>query len=150
MNRHPAPPVLRLVLASGIAAAALSACATQPVEAEKPAPLKCIEARCVSEVDANRVTPETVEMYRRLGFRVPVYIPPTNYPDEQLGAKLDGSVIVAVDIDTDGNVADAWVVSAEPAYVFDKAALDYIRQFKFEKSAQPTRGQKQRVTYKYP
>jgi TonB family protein len=150
VNRHRPWALLRPVLASGVAAVALSACATRPAEAEKPAPLKCIEPRCVSEVDANRITPETVAMFRRLGLRVPVYIPPTNYPDEQLAAKLDGSVIVTFDIDVEGNVAEARVVSAEPAYVFDQAALEYIRQFKFEKSAQPTRGQKQRVTYKYP
>ncbi len=107
----------------------------------------CIEASCVTHFEASRITPETVEMYHRAGYRTPTFIPPTNYPPNLKKQGITGTLVVSLDIDAVGNVTRAEVVDAQPASIFDAAAIAYVRAFKFEEHEGPTFGQKQRVTY---
>lgn len=56
-------------------------------------------------------------------------------PEYPAGARtrgLDGWVDVELTVKEDGTVADASVVRAEPADIFDKAALDAVRQWRYE------------------
>ena len=53
------------------------------------------------------------------------------YPPAAKAQGIEGSVTVRYDVTADGAVANARVVSAAPAGVFDEAALTAIRQWRF-------------------
>ena len=53
------------------------------------------------------------------------------YPQEAYRQKLEGDVMVAYDVNVDGTVENARVVEAEPPGVFDAAALDAVRKWRF-------------------
>jgi TonB family protein len=143
---------MRIGLVSCFMVFILVGCATAPpASTPSAAPttpaITCVEARCVSDSEATTISPQTVEMYRRAGYRAPVFIPPTNYPAELKGQQISGTLVVSLDIDAAGNVTHVEVVKAEPAGIFDAAAMEYVAAFKFEKHDGPTFGQLQRVTY---
>lgn len=53
------------------------------------------------------------------------------YPPAAKAAGIEGSVTVRYDVTADGAVANARVVSAAPAGVFNEAALSAVRQWRF-------------------
>lgn len=53
-------------------------------------------------------------------------------PKEAQEEKVPGSVVVAYTIDSDGRVISPSIVSAEPAGVYEKAALGLVRRQRFE------------------
>lgn len=57
--------------------------------------------------------------------------PPPAYPAEALSRKLDGKVVLIVDVGADGSVTKARVDTSNPATVFDAAALEAVRKWKF-------------------
>jgi protein TonB len=59
------------------------------------------------------------------------YIAP-EYPREAMLKDIEGSVKVRFTIDSDGKVSEAFVVSSTPDRVFDKAALNAVRRWRFE------------------
>jgi TonB family protein len=58
-----------------------------------------------------------------------VNVPPV-YPQEAQDAKVTGVVVVDMILDGDGSVHEAWVTQSVP--MLDQAALDAVRQWKFE------------------
>lgn len=56
---------------------------------------------------------------------------PPRYPAEAAAQGIGGKVVLVIDVDEMGNAADVAVESAEPAGVFDQAAVDAARQWKF-------------------
>jgi protein TonB len=84
------------------------------------------------------MTDETVDEAPRAISRVaPVH------PPRARKAGIEGEVTVALLIDTDGSVKEPRIVSAAPPGVFDDAALDAIRKWRF--SAARYRGEPVRV-----
>ncbi|MGE3332247.1 MAG: energy transducer TonB [Rhodospirillaceae bacterium] len=61
----------------------------------------------------------------------PVYRTPTNYPVEMYQQKIEGDVDIAYSLDQNGAVTEARVASATPARVFDQAALESFKQWRF-------------------
>ena len=61
----------------------------------------------------------------------PVYKVMTNYPPEQYRQKIEGDVEVSYGLDAGGKVTGARVVKSTPAQVFDNAALESFRQWRF-------------------
>lgn len=59
-----------------------------------------------------------------------VRVPPV-YPRRALMAKLQGTVTMEVMINPDGTVSDAKVLESNPARLFDSAALNAIKRWKF-------------------
>jgi protein TonB len=59
------------------------------------------------------------------------YVAP-EYPREAMLKNLEGSVKVRFTIDADGKVSDASVLSSTPGHVFDRAALNAVRRWRFE------------------
>ena len=59
-----------------------------------------------------------------------VRIPPT-YPRNAKQAKIQGWVTMSVTINPDGTVSGAKVLESDPPRLFDKAALDAIKRWKF-------------------
>ena len=61
----------------------------------------------------------------------PVYQAPTNYPPDQYRQKIEGDVQVAYGLDAGGKVTGARVVKSTPPQVFDEAALESFRKWRF-------------------
>ena len=61
----------------------------------------------------------------------PVYRAPTAYPPELYQQKIEGDVDIAYSLDKTGAITDARVANATPARVFDQAALDSFRKWRF-------------------
>lgn len=53
------------------------------------------------------------------------------YPASAFAHRVNGHVIVSYDVNNEGDVVNARVVSAEPAGIFDEEALRAIRKWKF-------------------
>ena len=62
------------------------------------------------------------------------YVPP-EYPKDALKRGLGGEVRVRFALDAEGKVKSAEVVHASPADVFDRAALDAVRRWRFKPPA---------------
>lgn len=62
------------------------------------------------------------------------YVPP-EYPKDALKRGLGGEVRVRFTLDADGKVKSAEVVNSSPAEVFDRAALDAVRRWRFKPPA---------------
>jgi TonB family protein len=58
------------------------------------------------------------------------------YPDSARRAGLEGMVILQIVIDAQGKVIDARVVLAQPPGVFEEAALEAVRKWRFEPALQ--------------
>ena len=59
------------------------------------------------------------------------YVPP-EYPKDALKRDIGGEVRVRFTLDADGKVKSAEVVNSSPADVFDRAALDAVRRWRFK------------------
>jgi TonB family protein len=53
------------------------------------------------------------------------------YPEQAYKQKIEGVVRVAYDVTVDGTVENARVVESNPPGVFDAAALDAVRKWRF-------------------
>ena len=54
------------------------------------------------------------------------------YPEEQREANVEGSVLITYDIDVDGKVRNIRVFSSNPPQVFDEAAINFVRTWRFQ------------------
>jgi protein TonB len=54
------------------------------------------------------------------------------YPADALRKKLSGEVRVQITVGIDGKVKDATVLGANPPGVFDQAALDAVRKWRYK------------------
>ena len=54
------------------------------------------------------------------------------YPSESREAKVEGSVLVVYNVNEEGLVSNIRVVSSSPAGVFDQAAIEFIRTWRFQ------------------
>jgi len=66
------------------------------------------------------------------GEYLPIYRVPPEYPRQALFDQVEGWVIVEFTIGTEGEVKNARVVKAQPRGVFDQAALQAVRRFRFK------------------
>lgn len=57
--------------------------------------------------------------------------PPPAYPADALSRKQDGKVVLIVDVGADGSVTKAQVDTSNPPTVFDAAALEAVKKWKF-------------------
>lgn len=59
-----------------------------------------------------------------------------SYPEAARSQGIQGEVVVRYDVSAEGRVANAQVVSAEPAGVFEQAALMAVRGWRFRPGRQ--------------
>jgi TonB family protein len=57
---------------------------------------------------------------------------PLRYPPKARRYKYIGQVIVKFGLDERGNVTDPFVVASEPPGVFERAALQHIKSYKYQ------------------
>lgn len=67
----------------------------------------------------------------------PLSMPAPEYPTAALRTRQAGEVEVELTIGTDGSVTDARVIRAEPARVFDRAALAAVERWRFQPLSSP-------------
>jgi len=65
------------------------------------------------------------------GDALPIVRVPPVYPTRALASGVEGRVLVEFDVDPSGAVGSARVVVAEPPRIFDQAALEAIRQWRY-------------------
>ena len=74
------------------------------------------------------------------------------YPEAAQREGVEGEVVVVYDVDTDGRVVNARVISSNPPGVFDNAALAAVRSWRFnamivEGSPRVARSRQSTVTF---
>lgn len=62
----------------------------------------------------------------------PLFQPPADYPPEARRQGAEGWVELRFTIDSEGRACDAWVEAAEPPLLFDRSALESLKQWRFE------------------
>lgn len=67
----------------------------------------------------------------------PVSMPAPEYPSSALRTRQSGEVEVELTIGTDGSVTAARVIRADPARVFDRAALAAVERWRFQPISEP-------------
>ena len=72
-----------------------------------------------------------IELGQSDGDATPIVRIAPRYPDRALARGLEGRVLVEFTISPSGSVEDARVIASEPRNVFDKAALDAVKQWKY-------------------
>jgi protein TonB len=65
-----------------------------------------------------------------------------DYPRQALRDSISGEVTIAFTVNADGSVGAANVVSSNPRGVFDRAALDAIRKWRFAPPGEPVTGRR--------
>jgi TonB family protein len=69
------------------------------------------------------------------------------YPPEALQSGVEGYVEIRFDVDLNGRVTSPEVVASEPAGIFDQAALDAIRQWRYTIPADEPQTVTERITF---
>lgn len=120
--------------------------APEPVHAPVPPPTQVPASPPPTMPAPNPVPaqkPSTLPTPRKAHAGInPIYIPPLEelqrrYPREARREGSSGRVVVRLTVSPDGLVTDAVVRHADPPGLFDQVALDFVKQFRFEKGPAP-------------
>ncbi len=79
--------------------------------------------------------------------REPVRVSAPDYPRSAERRGVEGYVVIAYDIDASGDVVEPTVAEAEPAGVFDRAALRAVSSWRFAEAAATTTGHQTRLNF---
>lgn len=79
--------------------------------------------------------------------REPVRVSAPDYPRSAERRGIEGYVVIAYDIDESGDVVEPTVAEAEPAGVFDRAALRAVGSWRFAEAAAATTGHQTRLNF---
>ncbi len=104
--------------------------------AQRPAPTTAAPAPAPAPVEAPAPKPA------RSGLPDVISSVQPTYPREALRDGVSGEVTVSFTVNADGSVGGASVVSSNPRRVFDNAALEAIRKWKFEAPGEPVSGRR--------
>lgn len=106
----------------------------QAIAEEKPAPSNSAPTPSVSAPQSvSRPAPAVVSSEPRISTGViPLERIPPKYPARAANRHIEGWVKIEFTITTSGTVENAVVVEAEPAEIFDEAALKAINQWTFK------------------
>jgi len=69
----------------------------------------------------------------------PTHLEPPQYPTNAYRSRLGGSVTVSFMVGRDGNTRDIQVLASQPHHIFDAAAVDAVRHWRFKPVKSPTR-----------
>lgn len=127
-----APPVAQPA-STPVPAASSSAPSRQDVRATPVAQGATPEspARAVPPTTAQVARPQARPSFTAADFKRTRYVAPT-YPAQAMARGQAGEVRLRLTVDTQGRVSDAQVLAATPAGVFDQAAVNAVRKWRFE------------------
>ena len=115
-----------------------------PPQPAKPPPPAELQMESVSNIAGESFTiseqPVTDSFSVEPGFSMgegdgeylPIYRVPPQYPRKALFDRVEGWVVVEFTIGTQGEVKNPRVVKSEPSGIFDQAALDAVKRFRFK------------------
>jgi TonB family protein len=83
------------------------------------------------EVPRLRIVPVAVTPATAAAAPVPVHVRQPVYPPGALRRAIEGRVVLEFSLGADGSVRDLQMISATPAGVFDEAALEAMRSWKY-------------------
>ncbi|WAK01442.1 energy transducer TonB [Methylobacter sp. YRD-M1] len=101
-------------------------------KAETPAPAVPQPAINPSSKPAEKAEAAKADSKTVVSGIMPLVRVPPKYPTRAANRHIEGWVKIEFTIMTDGTVSDAVVVEAEPADVFDDAAMDAIKKWQFK------------------
>ncbi|WP_286235093.1 M56 family metallopeptidase [Thalassotalea sediminis] len=78
----------------------------------------------------HRTPPKAVEVVK------PVHRVPPAYPEKAAHENIEGAVVMKFDVTPSGSVENIEVMTGEPAYVFDSAAIAALKQWKYDAKGQ--------------
>ncbi|RXR01462.1 TonB family protein [Pseudoxanthomonas composti] len=81
-------------------------------------------------------TANAIEITREASQKPLAELKPPAYPEEAARARIEGRVVVLVDVTPDGHVAAATIETSQPAGVFDAAVLKAVRGWTFDPAMQ--------------
>ena len=79
--------------------------------------------------------------------RTATHVEAPRYPRGAERREIEGSVTIAYSISAEGEVLDAVVSEANPAGVFDRAALAAVEQWRYEPHNEQTDGHRYRLAF---
>lgn len=124
--------------AERVAAAERAASEQRAAAERRAAEQRAAEERAAEE---RRAAEEAAARQRPTAPAAPVVralsTPPPDYPSAALRDGRSGQVLVEFTVNTDGSVSNPRVVRAEPARVFDRAALAAVRRWRFQPVSDP-------------
>ena len=88
------------------------------------------------------VAPATAEEPKAVNIVAP------DYPKGAERRKIEGYVLIQFDINPDGSTSNPSVIEAEPAGVFDAAAIQAVAKWKFEASSAGAAETKKKLSFK--
>lgn len=103
-----------------------------PVAAPAPAKISSVSASSGAGTKAKSTGQGHGDSNTVVSGVVPLVRVPPKYPPRAASRHIEGWVKIEFTIKTDGSVANAVVVGAEPADIFDDAALTAISKWKFK------------------
>jgi len=109
-----------------------------PVEQQPNLPTTIVDPT-VTAIPPAKITPGTEGMRKFTaplapggdGDAVPIVRVAPRYPERAAMRGIEGRVLIEFTVDRVGSVKSAAVVAAEPANIFDKAALEAVRQWRY-------------------
>jgi protein TonB len=105
---------------------------TQPARPAQPVADRSNDGRPLEPTQASALaSPNAPRQLQPGDLKRTRYMPP-EYPKDALKRGLGGEVRVRFTLDADGKVKSAEVVNSSPAEVFDRAALDAVRRWRFK------------------
>jgi TonB family protein len=102
-----------------------------PPRSAVPQPGARPEAQAASRASSSPAATPAVPEVSPADFKRTRFVAPT-YPPQALSRGLEGEVRVRITVDTAGRVSDAEVLSGTPPGIFDQAALNAVRKWRFE------------------
>ncbi len=104
--------------------------AASPPRSESPDPEAAAPVAEIRRPGAGGAAPAATEV-SAADFKRTRFVPPV-YPPQALARGLEGDVRLRITVDVEGRVIDARVLSSTPAAVFDQAAVNAARKWRFE------------------
>lgn len=126
------PPAPATTVASPAATAAAASEMPPPAEPRDPLPAPGATATPASPAPAAANPPAPAPVALQL-----LSAPPPRYPPLALRRRIEGDVTVVFTVRTDGSVDAPRVASAQPAGLFEDAALDAVRRWRFAPVPRP-------------
>jgi len=90
----------------------------------------CVFLAMVSSLAAAQVRPQRIRVSEGVSQGLLIKKVNPDYPPEAKGRKIEGEVAIKINVDRDGNVAKAEVMTGHP--LLAPAALEAVKQWKYK------------------
>ncbi|WKD48523.1 energy transducer TonB [Microbulbifer spongiae] len=103
---------------------------------------------CPHLIGSLKPNKEQIENAKKRGWAVPVYKTQAIYPRLALDQNIEGYVIVKFDVHQNGDPINLKVVEAMPENIFEEAAIQSAKNYKYESSNQGFKDMSTKIFFK--